>query len=58
MTSFVKVTFNLYRRSEKEHTIMLAEIQTLQRKRLIIPIVREASDFVSGVFTRTKKDGS
>ena len=48
---------NLYRRSEKEHTIMLVEIQTLQQKRLIIPIIREDSDFVPGVFTRPKKDG-
>ena len=38
-----KSDFNLYRRSKKEHTITLAEIQTLQQKRLIILIIRENS---------------
>ena len=44
--------------SETEKEIIGQEISKLQEKGVIIPTNREQGDFVSGIFTRPKKDGN
>ena len=44
--------------SVMEQSIINTEINKMLRKNIILPTVKTSDDFISGVFTRPKKDGS
>ena len=47
-----------YSLSTKEKEVISTEIKKLFKKKVVVRSTRESNEFISGIFTRSKKDGS
>ena len=53
-----KQCFNNFPLSKEEMSIINSEIQTLKSKKVNVNTEQRTGDYISGVFTRSNKDGS
>ena len=53
-----KQYFNNFPLSKEEMSIINSEIQTLKSKKVNVNTEQRTGDYISGVFTRSNKDGS